>query len=86
MSVINKREAGESALVNPHTGSEKCFYCCETIYDGAAVTWRGDSTDILLHAECAQRFGGHLIKDGILLENAFEAAAYVAKRDFRYTR
>ena len=40
---------------------QPCFYCGEDV-PGIAVYWVGDA-QVILHPECAARFGAHLLGD-----------------------
>jgi hypothetical protein len=44
----------------------ECFHCHKPIGDGAYVEWNHYPVSIVLHPRCAQEFGAHLIKDGLL--------------------
>jgi hypothetical protein len=44
--------------------SEECFLCGKTFAeDEDVVFWRGDNTEITLHAKCAAELAAHLLSD-----------------------
>jgi hypothetical protein len=44
--------------------SEVCFLCGKTFGDDEdLVFWRGDNTEITLHAKCAAELAAHLLSD-----------------------
>jgi len=44
--------------------SEECFLCGKTFGDDEdLVFWRGDNTEITLHAKCAAELAAHLLSD-----------------------
>jgi len=44
--------------------SEECFLCDKTfVEDEDVVYWRGDNTEITLHAKCAAELAAHLLSD-----------------------
>lgn len=53
-----------------------CWFCSQPIEaaDDPAVYWAAETT-IHLHAMCAERFGAHILKDGLVARLAAENAA-----------
>jgi hypothetical protein len=50
-------------------GGHECFYCGASL-DYPLVYWAGYGGFVGMHPECAVRFGGHLIKDGLVATDA----------------
>ena len=63
--VISRKEvsADEALRMFVHL-SEECFLCGKTFAeDEDVVFWRGDNTEITLHAKCAAELAAHLLSD-----------------------
>jgi hypothetical protein len=63
--VVSRKEvnSNETMRVFVHL-SEVCFLCGKTFGDDEdLVFWRGDNTEITLHAKCAAELAAHLLSD-----------------------